>query len=208
MKTAGQLLRDKRLEKELDIESIASKIKVKPEYLEALEKSDFNALPTSTVTKGFLRNYAIALRLNPDTVLAMFRRDFEEQSSGEIVPRGLVEPIAKKPFLISASAVLITLTLLAFLGFLGFQLKNWWSLPGVTLLQPENGEVYGEKITVKGKTEKDATVKINDQQVIVGNGGEFSLDLILPAGTHSVKVEAVSRQGKVKLVERTFTVSK
>lgn len=208
MKTAGELLRAKREEKELEIVTIAAKIKVKPEYLESLEKSDFNALPTSTVTKGFLRNYAKALNLNPDTILAMYRRDYEERSNGEIIPRGLVKPIAKKPFLVSAGSTLIVITLLAFLSFLGLQLKNWWSLPKVTILQPDNGEVYGEKITVKGRTERDATVKINDQQVIVGSGGEFSLDLILPSGTHSVKVEVVSRQGKTRLLERTFTVSK
>lgn len=208
MKTAGELLKEKRLVRELEIEAVAAKIKVKVEYLVALENSDFNALPTSTVTKGFLRNYATILRLNPDTVLAMFRRDFEERGSGEIIPRGLVEPIAKKPLLISASSVLITLTIISFLGFLGFQLKSWWSLPSVKILQPENNEVYGEKITVKGKADKDAVVEVNDQQVIVTQDGLFSLDLIFPAGTHSIKVEATNRQGKSRLVERTFTVSK
>lgn len=208
MKTAGALLKEKRLAKELDIETIASRIKVKPEYLLALENSDFGALPTSTVTKGFLRNYATALRLNPDTILAMFRRDYEEHGTGEILPRGLVNPLAKKRFLPSASQLLLIFTILTFLGFLGFQLREWWSLPAISLLQPEEGEVYGEKISVKGKTSRDATVFVNGQQVIVGSGGEFTLDLILPAGTHSVKVEATNRQGKTRLVERSFTVSK
>ena len=67
MKTAGELLQEKRLTRELEIIDIAHKIKVKPEYLTALENSDFESLPSPTTTKGYLRNYARALRLNPDT---------------------------------------------------------------------------------------------------------------------------------------------
>jgi len=44
--------------------------------------------------------------------------------------------------------------------------------------------------------------------VILDQNGQFSLDLILSAGTQSVMVEATNRQGKTRLLERTFTVSK
>ena len=208
MKTAGDLLREKRLLKELTVEQVAIKIKVKPEYLQALEESDFTSLPGETTTKGFLRNYASALRLNPDTLLAMFRRDFEVQSGGEIVPRGLVEPVSRSPRLLSASRILAWSIALAFIGFLLYQLVGWWSLPRVELAQPEQGEVYGEKITVKGKTDRDNVVIISGQKVLVGASGEFSLDLLFPAGTHSVTIEVSNRQGKSRLIERSFTVSK
>lgn len=208
MKTAGDLLREKRLLKELTVEQVAAKIKVKPEYLNALEASDFDSLPGETTTKGFLRNYASALRLNPDTLLAMFRRDFEVQGGGEIVPRGLVEPVSHAPRLLSASRILSWSAALAFVGFLVYQLIGWWSLPQVELIQPQEGEVYGEKITFKGKTSRDNVVTISGQKVLIGADGEFSLDLLLPAGVHSVTVEVTNRQGKSRLVERTFTVSK
>lgn len=208
MKTAGDLLQEKRLLKELSIEEVASRIKVKPEYLVALENSDFASLPGQISTKGFLRNYARVLRLDPDTLLAMFRRDFEIGHSGDIIPRGLVEPVSRSPHLISASRILGWGTVLVFCSFLLYQLIGWWNLPRVELLQPEEGEVYGEKITVKGRTDRDNAVTVAGQKVLVGSSGEFSLDLLFPAGTHSVTVEVRSRQGKSRLVERTFTVSK
>lgn len=208
MKTAGNLLQEKRLLKELSIDEVAARIKVKPEYLVALENSDFASLPGETTTKGFLRNYARVLRLNPDTLLAMFRRDFEVSQGGEIIPRGLVEPVSHTPRLISASRILGWGTVLVFSGFLLYQLIGWWNLPRVELLQPEEGEVYGEKITVKGRTDRDNTVTVAGQKVLVGSSGEFSLDLIFPAGTHSITVEVENRQGKSRLVERTFSVSK
>lgn len=208
MKTAGQLLQEKRLEKELSLADIAQKIKVKPEYLTSIENSDFASLPGATHTKGFLRNYAEALRLNPDTIVAMFRRDFEENSAGEIVPRGLVEPLSGKRKIPPASTILLSLAVLAFLGFLSFQLLSWLRLPPLSVIQPIDGDVYGEKVTVKGKTSPDSTISINNQKVIVSPNGEFSLDLLFPAGSHSVIIQAVDRQGKTRLLERTFTVSK
>lgn len=208
MKTAGQLLQEKRLAKELDLDTIAHHTKVKKEYLEALEKSDFASLPSATTTKGFLKTYAQALRLNPETVLAMFRRDFEETQSGDIIPRGLVKPVAQKSRLITFSTLAGILAVTAFVGFLLYQLIGWWSLPRLELLQPVEGEVYGEKITIKGKTDRDHVVTVAGQKILVSSNGEFSLDLVYPAGTHSLVIEVENRQGKSTLIERTFTVSK
>jgi len=208
MKTAGELLQEKRLVRELEIIDIASKIKVKPEYLKALENSDFQSLPSPTTTKGYLRNYARVLHLNPDTVVAMFRRDFKESKSGEIIPRGLVEPVTGKPKLINANLILIISSLVAFLIFLGFQLFSWLSLPKLDLIQPIESEVYGQKITVKGTTDQGVTINVNGQQVLVDSSGNFTLDLIFPSGTHSVVVKAENREGKSRLLERTFQISK
>ena len=208
MKTAGELLKEKRILKELSLQDVSAKTKIKLEYLSAIENSDFTALPSSTFAKGFLRNYASFLYLNPDTIVAMFRRDFTQNEKGEIIPRGLVNPLGSKPKFFTVSVILTTLATLTFLGFLGFQLLSWWSYPSLKLLQPQNGDTYGEKVTFKGVTARDATVKVDGQQVIVGELGQFTLDLIFPAGTHSVIIEAKNRSGKTRLLERTFTVSK
>ncbi len=208
MKTAGDLLKEKRLLKELSLEDVSKKTKIKVEFLEAIENSDYARLPSSTFAKGFLRNYATFLYLNPDTMVAMFRRDFTQNSKGEIIPRGLVEPVNSKPRFFSVSLILTSIAVVAFVGFLGIQLISWWSLPKIKLIQPQNNDTYGEKVTFKGTADSDATVKVNGQLVILDQNGQFTLDLVFPGGTHSVLVEATNRQGKSTLVERTFTVSK
>lgn len=208
MKTSGDLLKEKRVSKELSLGDVTAKTKIKIEYLEAIENSNFASLPSSTFAKGFLRNYATFLHLNPDTIVAMFRRDFTQNEKGEIIPRGLVSPLGTKPKFFTVGLILTSIATLAFLGFLGFQLLSWWSLPNIKLVQPQNGDTYGEKVTFKGTTERDATVKVNDQQVIVDQNGQFTLDLVFPSGTHSIIVEAENRRGKKILLERTFTVSK
>lgn len=208
MKTAGDLLKEKRLLKELTLEDVSRKTKIKIEYLVAIESSDFASLPSSTFAKGFLRNYASVLYLNPDTIVAMFRRDFTQNEKGEIIPRGLVDPVGSKARLLSVNTILVTLAVLIFLGFLGFQLVSWQSLPQIKLISPETGDTYGEKVTFKGTTSRDATIKIDGQLVIVDQNGQFTLDIIYPGGTHTVIIESTNRQGKSRLLERTFTVSK
>ncbi len=207
MKTAGDLLRSKRQILELTLDEVSKRTKVKPEYLLALEESTFDKLPSSVVTKGYLKAYARVLHINPDTLVAMYRRDYAEVM-GEIMPHGLIEPVVKKTRLVSIPFLLGSLAVIAFGTFLLFQLLHWWSLPRLTLLQPDDGDIYGETITVKGRTDPTATLKIGDQTVLVNQNGEFSLDLKYPAGTHRLLIQATDREGKVRLLERTFTVSK
>lgn len=207
MKTAGQLLQSKRQTLELSLKEVSAKTKVKEAYLIAIEESDFSRLPSSTVTKGFLKSYAKLLHLNPDTMVAMYRRDYDEVM-GEIIPHGLIKPVVQKTRFFSVPAVLTFVAVAAFCIFLFVQLLSWWSLPKLKVIQPIDGETYGEQITVKGKTDSDTTVKVGDQTVLVNQDGEFSLDLKFPSGTHRLLIQASSRDGKTRLLERTFTVSK
>jgi cytoskeletal protein RodZ len=208
MKTAGELLKEKRLTMELDLATVAAKTKIKENYLQAIEESDYDNLPSGTFAKGFLRSYANFLHLNGDTIVAMFRRDTTENEKGEIIPRGLVEPVGAKKKFLTVNLILAAIGILAFLGFLIFQLTSWWSLPKLELFQPQNGAAYGEKVTVKGIAAPDATISINGQKVILDQSGSFSLDLVFSAGTQSVLVTATNRQGKTHSLDRTFTVSK
>ena len=84
MKTAGELLKEKREILELDLGTIAERTKIKEEYLRFIEESRYSELPSDTFAKGFLRSYATALHLNPETIVAMYRRDFTENKQGEI----------------------------------------------------------------------------------------------------------------------------
>lgn len=208
MKTAGELLKEKRLAMELDLAKVAEKTKIKEAYLHAIEESDYARLPSGTFAKGFLRSYASFLHLNGDTIVAMFRRDTAENDKGEIIPRGLVEPLGAKKKFLTVNLILTSIGILAFLGFMTFQLISWWTLPKLELIQPQNGDTYGEKVTVKGIADPDATVSINGQKVILGESGNFSLDLVFSAGTQSVLVTASNRQGKTHSLARSFTVSK
>jgi len=67
---AGTLLREGREAAGLTVAAVAQQLKLAPRQIVALEEGDFAKLPGRTFVRGFLRNYARLLRLDPDAVIA------------------------------------------------------------------------------------------------------------------------------------------
>ena len=67
---AGTLLREGREAAGLTVAAVAQQLKLAPRQIVALEEGDFAKLPGRTFIRGFLRNYARLLRLDPDAVIA------------------------------------------------------------------------------------------------------------------------------------------
>ncbi len=206
MKTIGELLSEKRQQQNLSLKQVAQATKIKLIYLQALEKNRFDQLPGSTFAKGFLRQYASYLHLDPETALAMFRRDFVENQSGQIVPRALLQPVKAQRRSLSLTFLLLFLAISSFLGFLGFQLYHYYSLPQVTLNQPVEGQVYSHSVPIQGKTNPNNIVKINHQTIVINDQGEFFLELNFPTGNQTIELVVTNPRGKSRLLKRSFQV--
>ncbi len=61
----GGILREARLNSNQTIEKIALILRLKPYYLEAIEIGDWDALPSATYGRGYLRHYAEYLNFSP-----------------------------------------------------------------------------------------------------------------------------------------------
>jgi len=68
----GERLRAAREAKELTIEQVAEESRIQRAYLEALESESFGAFSSELHTRGFLRNYASYLGLEPEEMLALY----------------------------------------------------------------------------------------------------------------------------------------
>ena len=64
-----------RERKGVDLYRAERDTKIRARYLGALERGDYKELPGAVYTKGFLRNYALYLGLDPDEVLSQWRRE-------------------------------------------------------------------------------------------------------------------------------------
>ena len=64
-----------RERKGVDLYRAERDTKIRARYLGALERGDYKELPGAVYTKGFLRNYALYLGLDPDEVLRQWRRE-------------------------------------------------------------------------------------------------------------------------------------
>ncbi len=203
MKTVGEILLEKRKSLSLSLEQIEKETKIRKKYLEAIEKNNFNFIPESTTAKGFVRNYALVLGLSPENILAVFRRDFFEDESGQIISRSLSKNIENHGFFWTPRATLITL-IVAGVIFLSFffakQYLRLSSAPGIDLSSPKEGEVFKDKVLIKGKTDKDATLKVDDSLISISDNGSFSEEIVLPRGSNIVTIETANRQGKKRII--------
>jgi cytoskeletal protein RodZ len=75
----GNTLREARIRRRLSITDVENVTKIRSKYLEALEENDFEVLPGPTVVKGFLRSYALFLKVDPELLLYEYRSQFESR---------------------------------------------------------------------------------------------------------------------------------
>ena len=68
--TVGQRLRAAREAKGMSIDEIARSLKLSPRQIVALEADDWPSLPCKTIIRGFVRNYARLLGLDPDPLMS------------------------------------------------------------------------------------------------------------------------------------------
>src|SRR3954447_11393601 len=99
-----------REEKGVDLYRAERDTKIRARYLGALERGDYRDLPGAVYTKGFLRNYAAYLGLEPEDVLRQWRRERGDQASPEplvVPPRPIAEP--SRPLTFSPSIIVAAL---------------------------------------------------------------------------------------------------
>jgi hypothetical protein len=74
----GQILRDVRLYKELELDHVAQSTRVRANYLAAIENNRLDLLPSRPFAMGYVRAYATALGLDGDLAAARFNVEAPE----------------------------------------------------------------------------------------------------------------------------------
>lgn len=74
----GELLRQERLRKQLNLATIARETRICPAILDSIEKDRFDSIPGGSYRRHFLRQYACALGMDGDAVVAEFQKHYEE----------------------------------------------------------------------------------------------------------------------------------
>ncbi len=77
----GEQLRLAREARGLQIGDISQTLKLGPRQVEALESGDWNGLPGHTFIRGFVRNYARLMQLDPAPMMAQLDRTLEKPVS-------------------------------------------------------------------------------------------------------------------------------
>ena len=76
----GEVLRLAREQQGLTLQDVSDALNIKREYLEALEKDEYDAIPGAVFVKGFLRNYGIFLELDGIALAREYKENVEERT--------------------------------------------------------------------------------------------------------------------------------
>ncbi len=209
MKTIGGIFKKKREEKKLDLVQVERATKIRVKYLQALENGDYDKLPQSTFTRGFVKNYSEFLGLPVAEMLALYRREYDETEEKKLLPQGVSETSDQVIALVSPRKVTILLVIFLFLGFFAYLFGQYQQLAGSPSLEiftpSENSVVSKKDLEVKGKTDPDNTLKINDQTVTLQNG-TFDQFVVLTEGLNTITIETIGKRGKTTTIERHVRV--
>ena len=72
MDKPGQLLKQAREAKSLSVDVIAQRLRLEPKVVQALEEDNYDLFPATAYTRGYLRNYAKQVEIDPEKVIAAF----------------------------------------------------------------------------------------------------------------------------------------
>jgi cytoskeletal protein RodZ len=209
MKTIGQEFAEERRRQGLTLAEVAKTTKIKEEFLHAIEKGDFKALPSPAYATGFVRNYAKFLGLPEEKSLAIYRREYDEKKNIEVLPRGFSNPKEYVPpqFRFGRSAALLILLFVVVAGFLVFQYRAAVFNPGIKIDSPkEKQEVHSLTIQTSGKTDPSATLMIDNKQVPINSDGTFTKDVTVFPGEDVITFNVQNKFGRVTTVERKILV--
>ena len=193
-----------RERKGVDLYRAERDTKIRARYLGALERGDYKDLPGAVYTKGFLRNYALYLGLDPEDVLAQWRRergDGKEQPPAIVVPRPISAP--RKGMTFSPGivvAALLTVVIVAFGAYLGLQVLRFTKPPAIALTQPATAVIDVDEATttytLEGTTVPGATVSIatpgrEPYQVTATSDGTWAVAVDLRRGRNQFDVTSL-----------------
>ncbi len=202
----GERLADRlcaaREAKGVDLLRAERETKIRRQYLSAMERGAWEELPAGVYARGFLRNYAIYLGLDPDEVLAAWARERGEVpvEPSIVVPRPIEAPrkgVVLGPGIIVAG--LVTLGALAIIAYIGFQLLRFSEPPTLSVTDPPAAvtEVAEDttSYTLRGTTVAKGEVTIRapgreDLTVIAGSDGTWRAVVDLRRGENRFVVSA------------------
>lgn len=195
-----------RERKGVDLYRAERDTKIRVRYLAALERGEYAELPGAVYTKGFLRNYALYLGLDPEDVIRQWKR---ERGDAVVpaepvlaIPKPLIAPrqgLTFSPVVIVAA--LLTVLIAVFAVYIGVQLIRFAKPPTLAVTDPGQAVITvaedATSYTLRGTSIAGATVAVSapgrDQpyRVTADAAGRWSVDVDLRRGRNQFDITAV-----------------
>lgn len=201
--TVGHLLQQARERRGEDLSAIALEIKVPQRQLQALEEGNLAVFPAEIYARGAFTKYSQYLGVQAEATQRAFLRVLS--GTREYVPLRVRRPRSWLKAWVTArltlAAALLTLALLVG-SYVAWQVASFVRLPDLSVSAPAGGIVPRADTVIRGKAAAGAEVRVNGEQVLQAESGEFETPLKLHPGINVVRVEAKNAAGRINMVQR------
>mgnify|MGYP002682407251 FL=1 len=160
-------------------------------FINKLIINDFSKFDSDVFLTGFIKIYSQYLDLDSTKVLALFRRSKPTAKKNDLKTKSKSLFKVKKSFFTPKFFITlsIALFLLLVIGYIGIQIYNFQSPPKLQITEPQNNlTTTSQYLTIKGITEENSSLDINDSPVKINNDGTFEKELTLKEGVNLITV--------------------
>lgn len=207
----GLQLKEARESQRLTLTEASRQLKIKAEYLAALEAGRFNKLPSGVYVQSYLKQYAVWLGLPSEKLTELLDIELKRQvrDSGGIFDRQVVD---KHYFLVIPRLIryaLIGLAALACLGYLSWLIANIYRPPRLNVTSPaDKSMVSAPQVELIGETETESEITVNDSAVVVDSNGNFEMRLDLKPGLNRIIIVAQKHNKRKNVIIREVLYQK
>lgn len=186
--------------------TLSEKLKMNKEHIEMIEDGQFDRLPFAFVyQKKLIGNFAEIVGLEKNSLMKQFEIELHQQKTSHESLHHTTKKTHIKFFNLPNIFRVTTLSLfvITFLGYLGYQVKQIVNPPQLTLASPLDGTITKDQtIDVKGKTEKEVKVLINGKEVKHDEQGIFQEPITLTQGVNTIVISATTKHNKTTTLTR------
>ncbi|HEV7809830.1 MAG TPA: RodZ domain-containing protein [Candidatus Limnocylindrales bacterium] len=191
-----------RERKGVDLYRAERDTKIRARYLAALERGEYAELPGDVYTKGFLRNYALYLNLDPEEIVGQWRRERGHTPTPKTVltvPRPIAQPRPGLQFSPSVIvAALLTVLIVGIGAWLGIQVMRFAKPPTLAVTAPREATLQlaedQTSYTLAGTSIPNATITVElaggSRQASADSTGKWTLPVDVRRGKNEFKIDA------------------
>lgn len=176
----------------ISLPMLATRTRIPLHHLQALESCEYHRLPEGIYRKAMVQKVLRALDTNPDA----FAEELEVHTPPSNTPQWKERLAQRYSLSYFARATVVILIMGAVGSYIGMHLYGLMRSPDLVINSPQEGQVVSSpEVTIKGKTDVDASVHINGIEVLATNTGEFIQVIPLHEGSNEVSIRAQKKFG-------------
>ena len=198
-----EILKEERLKNDLSLDQVSFKTQIATKYLEAFENGTYEKLPGEIYNKQFIKKLAKVFSLSETKLLNIYQAEknaqltFKEIQPKKTPPKKILTWLSPK--VIRSS--IITILIVACFTYLGLEVKNIFSPPLLDIISPTSQTITHETtIQIKGQTEPEAILTINNQEILPQTDGSFIESVDLTMGLNIFDISAKKKHSKANTV--------